>query len=223
MGITTPLAPGPAIALGTSEATLVDMTGVYATIANRGRAANPRGIREIRLRGDDTALVRETGGPGAQVLSERSAGLLTYMMREVVETGTGRRARLSDREAAGKTGTTQAARDAWFIGFTADYVVGVWMGNDDNTSLTGVAGGGLPAEIWRETAQRIHQGVPPRPLYTVTPGSDSTLLSGDLGGGSNRGGTIVERVFLDVLRGLTGGGSERGGKRDFKPKTDVDR
>jgi len=222
MGITTPLAPGPAIALGTSEATLVDMTGVYATIANRGRAANPRGILEIRLRGDDIALVRETGAAGAQVLSPRNAGLLTYMMREVVETGTGRRARLSDRDAAGKTGTTQVARDAWFIGFTADYVVGVWMGNDDNLPLTGVAGGGLPAEIWSETMQRIHQGVPPRPLYTVTPGSGSVLLSGDLGNGA----TVVERVFLDVLRGLTGGGSsDRGGgpAPDFKPTTATDR
>ena len=225
MGITTPLAPGPAIALGTSEATLVDMTGAYATIANRGRTANPRGIREIRLRGDDIALVREAGTPGAQALSMRNAGLLTYMMREVVEIGTGRRARLADRDAAGKTGTTQAARDAWFIGFTADYVVGVWMGNDNNAPLTGVVGGGLPAEIWRETMQRIHQGVPPRPLHTVTPGSSSVLLSGDVGGGSSRGGTVVERVFLDVLRGLTGGGSDKrnGPSPDFKPFTGGDR
>jgi 1A family penicillin-binding protein len=224
MGITTPLAPGPAIALGTSEATLIDMTGVYATIANRGRAANPRGIREIRLRGDDTALVREAGGRTAQVLSERSAGLLTYMMREVVETGTGRRARMSDREAAGKTGTTQAARDAWFIGFTADYVVGVWMGNDDNTPLTGVAGGGLPAEIWHETMARIHQGLPPSPLHVVIPGSESILLGGNVGDRGSSGGSVVERVFLDVLRGLTGGGGDRGGPTpDFKPATARDR
>jgi 1A family penicillin-binding protein len=224
MGITTPLAPGPAIALGTSEATLIDMTGVFATIANRGRAAGPRGIRNIRIRGDDTTILREVGGPGDQVLSERSAGLLTYMLRQVVEAGTGRRARLADREAAGKTGTTQAARDAWFIGFTGDYVVGVWMGNDDNSPLTGVTGGGLPAEIWRETVTRIHEGVPPSPLYTVTPGSGATLLSGDVGGGSRGGDTVVERVFLDVLRGLTG--AERGGggaRPKFEPQTEADR
>lgn len=230
MGITTPLAPGAAIALGTSEATLVDMTGVFATIANRGRAAGPRGIREIRLRDDDTALLRETGGPGEQVLSERSAGLLTYMLRQVIDSGTGRRARLKDRVAAGKTGTTQAARDAWFIGFTADYVVGVWMGNDDNSPLTGVAGGGLPAEIWREAATRIHTGVPPSPLYTVTPGSNSILLGGDVGSGGSRrdgGGTVVERVFLDVLRGLTGGGDDssrgRGARPKFEPQAGSDR
>ncbi len=225
MGITTPLAPGPAIALGTSETTLIDMTGVFATIANRGRAANPRGIREIRLRDDDTALLRDPGGPGERVLSERSAGRLTYMLREVVEAGTGRRARLPDREAAGKTGTTQAARDAWFLGFTADYVVGVWMGNDDNSPLTGVTGGGLPAAIWRETMTRIHQGVPPSPLYTVAPGSDAILLSANPGGGSRRGRSVVERVFFDVLRGLTGGGDRRrdGGGAKFEPQSEADR
>jgi len=230
MGITTPLAPGPAIALGTSEATLIDMTGAFATIANRGRAASPRGIREIHLRGDDTALLREAGGPGARALSERSAGLLTGMLRQVIETGTGRRARLADREAAGKTGTTQAARDAWFIGFTADYVVGVWMGNDDNAPLTGVTGGGLPAEIWRETMTRIHRGVPPSPLYMVSPDSGQILLSGDPGGdpggGSRRRATVVERVFFDVLRSLTGGSRDdrrRGGGAKFEPKTGPDR
>ena len=97
---------------------------------------------------------------------------LTWMMSQVLEApyGTGRRARLPDgRQAAGKTGTTQAARDAWFIGFTADYVVGVWMGNDDNSPLVGVTGGGLPAEIWRETMERIHEGMPQRPLPMIEP------------------------------------------------------
>jgi penicillin-binding protein 1A len=227
MGLTTPLAPGPAIALGTSEATLIDMTGVFATIANRGRAAGPRGIREIHLRGDDTALIRDPGGPGEPVLSERNAGLLTYMLREVVEVGTGRRARIAGRDVAGKTGTTQAARDAWFIGFTADFVVGVWMGNDDNSPLTGVTGGGLPAEIWRETVTRIHRGVPPSPLYAVAPGSGQILLSGDPGGGSRRGGSVIKRVFFDVLRSLTGGsrGDSRrgGGGAKFEPQSGADR
>jgi membrane peptidoglycan carboxypeptidase len=223
MGLTTPLAPGPAIALGTSEATLVDMTGVFATIANRGRAANARGIREIRLRGDNTALLRERGGPGDEVISERSAGQLTWMLREVIERGTGRRARLNDRDAAGKTGTTQAARDAWFIGFTADFVVGVWMGNDDNSPLTGVAGGGLPAEIWRETMIRLDKGVPPSPLPTAEPGGRSTLLAGDGGRRGDSGGNVVERVFFDVLRSLTGGGGGGGGKDpDFKPQRSPD-
>ena len=222
MGLTTELAPGPAIALGTSEATLVDMTSVFATIANRGRHAGPRGIREITLRGDQRALLRDDGGGAEQVLSERTAGLLTYMLREVVEGGTGRRARLPDRDVAGKTGTTQEARDAWFIGFTADYVIGVWMGNDDNSPLTGVGGGGLPAEIWRETAIRVNAGVPPSPLFIRTPDERSVWLEDDR---TSSGGSVVERVFRDVLRGLTGGGDGRssGGDRDFDPKAGNDR
>ena len=83
----------------------------------------------------------------------------------MVDHGTGSRARLPDgRPVAGKTGTTQAARDAWFVGFTADYVCGVWMGYDDNTPLSGTTGGGLPAEIWRETMTRVEDGLPVRPL-----------------------------------------------------------
>jgi membrane peptidoglycan carboxypeptidase len=105
-----------------------------------------------------------TGGIGERVINEKAARELIYMMNKVVTSGTGQRAALPDREAAGKTGTTQAARDAWFLGFTADYVAGVWMGYDDNTPLTEVTGGGLPAEIWRETMIRVHEGVPPTPL-----------------------------------------------------------
>ena len=91
------------------------------------------------------------------------------MMYRVVQDGTGARAKLEDREAAGKTGTTSAAKDAWFIGFTADYVVGVWMGYDDNTPLTGVSGGGLPADIWRETMARVTADTPAQPLPMIRP------------------------------------------------------
>ncbi|HUF86347.1 MAG TPA: PBP1A family penicillin-binding protein [Thermohalobaculum sp.] len=224
MGIDAELAPGPAIALGTSEATLVEMTTVYATIANRGRAAEARGIREIRLRGDATPLMASRAAPGEPVMAERNAGLLTYMLREVIRRGTGRRAALPDREAAGKTGTTQGARDAWFLGFSADYVVGVWMGNDDNTPLTGVTGSGLPAEIWRETMLGIHEGLPPSPLFIVEPRDGSMLLSGDPGGYSRSdgsGASVVEQVFFDVLRSITGGAGERsdggGGGGGFRP------
>ena len=95
--------------------------------------------------------------------------MLTWMMTQVLEDGTGGRARLDGRQAAGKTGTTQASRDAWFVGFTADYIAGVWMGYDDNSPLTGVTGGGLPAEIWREVMVRVHDGLPARPLPMTLP------------------------------------------------------
>ena len=144
-GIQSDLAVGPALALGTSESTLMEMTGAYAGILNGGSSVRPYGLTELRLVGDQVPLMGQTGGMGERVVSEFAAQQLIYMMSQVVERGTGQRARLPGRQVAGKTGTTQAARDAWFLGFTADYVVGVWMGYDDNTPLTGVTGGGLPA------------------------------------------------------------------------------
>lgn len=91
------------------------------------------------------------------------------MMQKVVSEGSGKRANLPGWQVAGKTGTTQAARDAWFIGFTNEYVAGVWMGYDDNTPLKGVTGGGLPAAIWSEVMQRVHDGLEPTPLPAFTP------------------------------------------------------
>ena len=163
-GIDSDLAAGPALALGVSESTLLEMTGAYAGILNGGSAVTPYGLIDLRLQGEDEPLFGQAGGMGERVISERAARELTYMMSEVINSGTGTRARLPDRQAAGKTGTTQAARDAWFIGFTADYVTGVWMGFDDNTPLTGVTGGGLPAQIWQEVMVRVHEGVPVTPL-----------------------------------------------------------
>ena len=168
-GIESDLAAGPALALGASESTLLEMTGAYAGILNGGSSVTPFGLVELRLQGETEPVFGAGGGIGERVISEPAARALTYMMRQVVETGTGTRARLDGREAAGKTGTTQAARDAWFIGFTADYVTGVWMGYDDNTPLTGVTGGGLPAEVWHEVMERVHIGVPVSPLPLDVP------------------------------------------------------
>jgi len=163
-GLAQNFADGPALALGVSESTLIDMTGAFAGILNGGSSVTPYGLSALKLRGEAEPLFGAGGGIGERVISENAARALTYMMAEVLNSGTGGRARLDDREAAGKTGTTQSARDAWFVGFTADYVVGVWMGYDDNSPLTGVTGGGLPAEIWREVMERIHEGLPATPL-----------------------------------------------------------
>lgn len=168
-GIESPLADGPALALGVSEATLLEMTGAYAGILNGGRQAKPYGWLELRVRGDDEVLLSLDRTTNFRVLSERADGYLIYMMNQVVEIGSGKRARLEGRPVAGKTGTTQGAKDAWFIGFTADYVAGVWMGYDDNTPLSGVTGGGLPAEIWQEAMQRVHKGLPIRALPMIDP------------------------------------------------------
>ena len=168
-GIGGDMAAGPALALGVSEATLLEMTGAYAGILNGGSAVTPYGLVELRLQGDEAPLMGSGGGIGERVIMEMAARELTWMLHQVVESGTGQRARIEGWQIAGKTGTTQAARDAWFIGFSADYVTGVWMGYDDNTPLSGVTGGGLPADIWRETMVRVLNGMTPSPLPMAPP------------------------------------------------------
>ncbi|SIO15827.1 transglycosylase domain-containing protein [Vannielia litorea] len=167
-GIESDLAAGPALALGASESSLLEMTGAYAGILNGGTSVTPYGILELRIKGDDEVLMGQGGGLGERVITEEAAKYLVYMMSQTIEAGTGRRADIG-RPAAGKTGTTNSARDAWFLGFTADYVVGVWMGYDDNTPLTGVTGGGLPADIWREVMVRVNEGLPVRELPMLVP------------------------------------------------------
>ncbi len=163
-GIVSDLAQGPALALGASEASLLEMTGAYAGILNGGSSVTPYGMTELKLLGSAEPIFSATSGIGERVIREESAAQLIWMMRKVVSEGTGKRANLPDRPVAGKTGTTNSARDAWFLGFSADYVTGVWMGYDDNTPLSGVTGSGLPAEIWHETMVRVHADLPVRPL-----------------------------------------------------------
>ncbi|MCT8159114.1 transglycosylase domain-containing protein [Pseudoruegeria sp. SHC-113] len=205
-GLENDLAPGPAIALGTSETTLIEMTGAYAGILNGGRSVEPYGIMELRLQGDDAPLSGQDGGMGERVISETAAGGLIYMMNKVIEQGTGQRARLGERPAAGKTGTSQSARDAWFIGFTADYVAGIWMGYDDNTPLTGVTGGGLPAEIWRETMVRVHEGVPVSPLPMIVPSAPAKAPAvAQQQKRKQNPANVAEQVILEVLGTILGG------------------
>ncbi len=168
-GIRSGLADGPALALGASEATLLEMTGAYAGILNGGSSVTPYGLTELRLKDQEDPIIGPGGGIGERVISENAAQQLIWMMSKVVESGTGARARLDGYQVAGKTGTTSEARDAWFIGFTADYVTGVWMGYDDNTPLAGVTGGGLPAEIWHEVMVRVQDGLPSRELPMIVP------------------------------------------------------
>jgi penicillin-binding protein 1A len=203
LGLTGPMADGPALALGVSEATLLEMTGAYAGFLAQGVRTTPYGLTEHRRKSDGMPLLQ--GGPGARVrvLDEKAAGELVWMMSQVIDHGTGARARLPDgRPAAGKTGTTQAARDVWFVGFTADYVTGVWMGYDDNTPLTGTTGGGLPAEIWRETMTRVEEGLPIRPLPERLPAPPvaAPRLPAPVEGVQ----TAVRTVVQNVLQGLFG-------------------
>jgi penicillin-binding protein 1A len=205
-GIDSDLAAGPALALGASESTLLEMTGAYAGILNGGSSVTPFGLVELSLLGDSDPLMGAGGGIGERVIRDEAAGQLIYMMERVVSQGTGRRAALPDREAAGKTGTTQAARDAWFIGFTADYVAGVWMGYDDNTPLTGVTGGGLPAEIWHEVMVRVHEGLPARPLPMIAPPAPVKMPQGTTKTFEPiPADDVADTVLQRVLRSLGGG------------------
>ena len=207
-GIESDLAAGPALALGASEATLIEMTGAYAGILNGGSAVLPYGVQELRLVGDADPLFAQVSGIQERVISENAARQLTYMMSMAVTEGTGQRARLRDRPVAGKTGTTNSQRDAWFIGFTGDYVAGVWMGYDDNSPLTGVTGGGLPAEIWRQTMERIHADLPASPLLTIDPVAEAlarpqtVLPRGTLLGTAPQ--DEAEQILMRVLNGLLG-------------------
>ncbi|NND20829.1 MAG: PBP1A family penicillin-binding protein [Silicimonas sp.] len=203
-GIESDLAAGPALALGTSESTLLEMTGAYAGILNGGSSVEPYGLIELTLKGDDDPLLTQEGGLGERVIQQEAAQQLVYMMHQVVEAGTGQRARLPGRQVAGKSGTTQAARDAWFIGFTADYVAGVWMGYDDNTPLTGVGGGGLPAEIWKETMSRVHKDLPARPLPMATVAPQPQVATERSQRQNRSGQNAVDRVILNVLDELFG-------------------
>ena len=201
-GIASDLAEGPALALGASESTLIEMTGAYAGILNGGSSVTPYGLLSLRLQGDTEPLMDQGGGIGERVITTNAARQLIYMMSQVAETGTARRAQFGGREIAAKTGTTQAARDAWFLGFSADYVTGVWMGYDDNSPLTGVTGGGLPADIWRETMVRVHEDLPNRPLPMIQVAEPPTVQSAPdtqfPGNGQGSGGAIqqiLESIF----------------------------
>jgi penicillin-binding protein 1A len=211
-GIDNDLANGPAMALGASESTLIEMTGAYAGILNGGSAVTPYGLIELRLLGDEDPLMDVSGGIEERVIQTSSAEQLVWMMEKVVSEGTGQRARFGNREIAGKTGTTQAARDAWFIGFTGDYVAGVWMGYDDNTPLTGVTGGGLPADIWREVMERVHEGVPPKALPMTAPVGLPAAPAPQQPAGQPRPQS-TEGIIENLLRDIFGGSSSGSGSQ----------
>ena len=204
-GIPGPLPAGPALALGVSEASLLEVTGAYAGFLNDGQRVTPYGLTQLSRKADGSILMKAVPQRPMRVLDDRAAGELVWMLRQVVEYGTGGRARLPDgRPAAGKTGTTQAARDAWFVGFTADYVTGVWMGYDDNNPLTGTSGGGLPAEIWRETMVRAEDGHPVRPLPERIPEPRATQAIPEVPVVVSTVENTVRSVVQNVIQGLFG-------------------
>ena len=166
LGITAVLAPEPSLALGVNEVSLLELTGSYATVANGGFGIWPHGIQVISDR-DGTILYRRHGdGPG-RVIAARHIESLNDLLSAVVLWGTGKSARLK-RPAAGKTGTSQDYRDAWFVGYTPDLIAGVWFGNDNARSMDGVTGGSLAAPVWRQFMTGALAGVPHSSLPGAT-------------------------------------------------------
>jgi penicillin-binding protein 1A len=163
LGITSPLQEVSSLALGTSGVTPLELTGAYASFANGGNGVQPFGILRIKSRSGKLLYERKFSGPGA-VMSANTDAQMTRLMLEVTATGTGKAARLADRPTAGKTGTTQDFHDAWFVGFTADLVCGVWIGNDDYTPMVKATGGTLPAHIFHAFMSDAEQDLPARPL-----------------------------------------------------------
>jgi penicillin-binding protein 1A len=159
LGIASKLEPNASLALGTSEVSLLELVGAYASFANGGNAASPHVVERVRLAGGKLLYQRTTSSLG-RIIDARYAGMMNTMMQETLLTGTARKAELPGWQAAGKTGTSQDYRDAWFIGYTGHLVTGVWLGNDDSSPTKKATGGGLPVEIWTRFMKPAHQGVP---------------------------------------------------------------
>jgi penicillin-binding protein 1A len=160
LGISSKLEPNVSIALGTSEVSVLELVGAYAPFANGGYAVSPHVVTRIKT-SSGKLLYDRPADPPNQVIEPRYDAMMNSMMRETLISGTARKAEIPGWTAAGKTGTSQDYRDAWFIGYTAKLVTGVWLGNDDNSTMKRVTGAGLPAEIWGKYMKTAHAGQQP--------------------------------------------------------------
>jgi penicillin-binding protein 1A len=162
LGLSGKFKATPSLALGVGEVTLLGLTAAYGPFANGGAGVWAYGIKEIRDAAGTLLYQRGGSGPG-RVVSARDVISMNNMLSAAVAEGTGRNARIG-RPQAGKTGTSQNFRDAWFVGYTAELVTGVWMGNDNGAAMKNVTGGGAPAKLWRDFMAAAHSGLAARPL-----------------------------------------------------------
>lgn len=204
LGVASKLDPNPSIALGTSEVTLLELVGAYAPFANGGRGVAPHVIAKIRTTEGNKLLYVRNPDPPNQVIDPRNVAQMNAMMQETLLSGTARKAEIPGWQAAGKTGTSQDFRDAWFIGYTANLVTGVWLGNDDNSPTRKATGGGLPVEVWTRFMRAAHQNVP----VAALPASDRGLFAGVANGvsqvlGGNQGAPAEPRAAVSMGNGAT--------------------
>lgn len=170
LGIQSKLEANASIALGTSEVTPLELVTAFAPFANGGIGVLPYVITQVKTREGGDILYRRAGGGLGRVIDANAVAMMNQMMRETLITGTGRKAEIPGWEAAGKTGTSQDFRDAWFVGYTGTLVAGVWLGNDDGSPTKKVSGGNLPTEIWNKFMRVALQGQPPVKLYGLDQG-----------------------------------------------------
>jgi len=183
MGIESDLKANASIALGTSEVTPLELTAAYVPFANGGFRPDIHFVKRIRnAKGE--VLYQHSGAPGPRIARAEVIGAMNAMMAQTISDGTARRAAFG-WPAAGKTGTSQNARDAWFVGYTANLTTGVWFGNDNGSPTKNITGGSLPAAAWNEFMTAAHEGVPV-----------AALPGGWAGGGGER---LIGRVE-DILR-----------------------
>ena len=163
LGITSKLGNDASIALGTSEVTLLELTSAFTPFANGGYSIAPFSVLRITTR--DGQVIYERNGDGlGQAITNRDLGSMNSMMRAVVTEGTAKKAQIANFDIAGKTGTSQDYRDAWFVGYSSYLVGGVWLGNDDNSPTKNVTGGSVPAVIWKDVMEVAHANLSPAPL-----------------------------------------------------------
>jgi len=203
MGISSPLQPVPSIALGTQEVSLLELTAAYAPFANGGIGVIANVITRIET-ADGTVLYDAVpAGPG-RVIEPNIVAEMNDMLHAAVEIGTGKRAQLNGWPMAGKTGTSQKARDALFVGYTARMVAGVWLGNDDDQG-TKLSGGTVPVEIWSQFMAKAHEGIPVAEL----PGAftNPELQDPNLQPMEQPATERPKRTLVDLLGDIFGGGN----------------
>src|SRR6516164_1549659 len=177
-GLRTPLPDTPSMPIGADEVTVLDHTGGYSMFPNLGKAMTPHAVLEVRSGAGDLIWRWDRDGKKpVQVLTPQVAMDMSMMMNHVVEEGTGRRAQLDGIKSAGKTGTTNAHRDAWFVAFTGNFICGVWFGNDDYKVMNQMTGGSLPAMTWHEIMAYAHQGIELRPIPGLGGSSGRTVTA----------------------------------------------
>ena len=163
LGVTSELDPNATIALGTSAVTPLELVSAYDAFANGGIGVQPHVIARVRTANGRLLYARKNANFG-RVIDPQYVAMMNSMMEETLLTGTARKAELPGWQAAGKTGTSQDWRDAWFVGYTSALAAGVWLGNDDNSPTKKTSGGNLPVEIWSRFMRAALEGVPPAGL-----------------------------------------------------------